>query len=52
MTDVGLTAGPHLAVVQLKGEVEGGGQQALRIGGAAITNAGRHVLDAAAEPFG
>ena len=51
MDDVGLAAGPELALVQLEGKVEGGGEQALTVGGAAAAAAGRHVLDAAVQPF-
>ena len=50
MADVGLTAGAHLAVVQLIGEVEGGGEKTFGVGGAAVTGTGGHVLDAAAQP--
>ena len=50
MADVGLAAGPHLAVVQLIGEVKGGSEQPFGVGGAAVAGAGGHVLDAAAQP--
>ena len=50
MADVGLTAGPHLAVVELKGEIEGGGQQRFGVGGAAFPSSGGNVLDAGVQP--
>ena len=51
MDDIRITAGAELAFVQLKAEVESGDQQRLRIGGAALTDAGRHVDDALAQPI-
>ncbi len=51
VNDVRLTGGPHLAPVQLEGEIKGGGQQRLRIGGTGLPTAGGNVLDAMAEPF-
>ena len=52
VADVGLTAGPHLAVVELESEMEGRRQQPFGVGGAAVSGAGGHVLDAAPQPVG
>ena len=52
MANVGLAAGTHLTVVQLKGEMEGRSEQAFSVGGATVTGTGGHVLNAAAQPLG
>ncbi|MEB3242996.1 MAG: hypothetical protein VKO44_05105 [Cyanobacteriota bacterium] len=51
MDDVGLAGGPKLALVKLEGEIKGGGQQGLGVGGAAVAGTGRHVPDALLQPF-
>ena len=51
MNDVGLATGTKLALVQLVGEVESGGQQGLGIGGAAHPLPWWHMLDAALQPL-
>ena len=51
MDDVGVSTGPKLTFVELKAEIKGRHQQRLGIGGAALTNAGRHIGDALLQPL-
>ena len=50
MDDVGLAAGPELALMQLIGEIKRRGQQGLGVGGAALAGAGGDVAHAVLQP--
>ena len=50
VNDVGLATGPHLAIVELEGEIKGGRQQGVAVCGTGQTSGRNALIDAAPQP--